>query len=91
MEKVYTSEQINLTRQLCELLNDIPDKKQEVVNIAMLSYMNGIEFGMLYSKHPMKYTQKIRRKSDEKSNSIRVDSGNIYRGKHDKSGRRVEE
>lgn len=36
MEKAYTSEQINRTKQLCELLNDIPDKKQEVISIAML-------------------------------------------------------
>ena len=46
----YTPEQISDAEKLCQLINSIPEGKRSVFSVVMLTYMNGMEAGMVYAQ-----------------------------------------
>ena len=46
-----TSEQITDARRLCEVIKGIPSGKRTMFEIVILTYMNGMEAGMMYAQN----------------------------------------
>lgn len=46
-----TSGQITDARRLCEVIKGVPGGKRPIFEIVMLTYMNGMEAGMMYAQN----------------------------------------